>query len=269
MRLKKKIIKSILFLLIFMLGINFTAAESQIGMPEAKVLPMGLLSYSIPQTMILGQSYIIAIEVSPLDPIEMGSNPDRYEKIQRININPTVSTELIGDNFEIIHLNEKNQIIMQNTSTQWFYNIIPLEPGKQTISVKLYYNIARGIGENETFVIPSIPVQVIAEPDQPLAQNFLKNFWYFTFLFLIPIIIYFGRILRKHPLKELLGQEKVDEKKYFKSPELNEIEVVRALTKLENDVNWIKQLVFASWTVIVLGIVAAIVKLIIEYVLAG
>jgi len=45
-------------------------------------------------------------------------------------------------------------------------------------------------------------------------------------------------------LRRVFGFEKVDEKKYWKSPELNEIEVVKDIVKLQTDMNWVKRILW-------------------------
>jgi hypothetical protein len=45
-------------------------------------------------------------------------------------------------------------------------------------------------------------------------------------------------------LRRIFGFEKVDERKYWKSPELNEIQVVRDIVKLQTDMNWVKRIIW-------------------------
>jgi len=44
--------------------------------------------------------------------------------------------------------------------------------------------------------------------------------------------------------RRVFGFEQVDEKKYWKSPELNEVEVVGDIIKLQTDMNWIKRIIW-------------------------
>jgi hypothetical protein len=61
-------------------------------------------------------------------------------------------------------------------------------------------------------------------------------------------------------LIRIFGKKKIDKRRYFKSPELNEVEVVKTLTKLETDVDWIKKLVWF----IIMTILGILIKFVYE-----
>ncbi|RKZ02337.1 MAG: hypothetical protein DRQ10_00165 [Candidatus Hydrothermota bacterium] len=176
-------------------------------------LPVGQIMFNPPEKMRVGKKERIEVRVSRSlsEDLTRDLKGSGVPQVETVKVSALMKVRLLGDAFEIIPLNEEEQIVTRSGFTQWAWDVTPLQPGRHelhlVVSVKL--RIA-GVEKLRDYPVIDRTVYVEVNPGYAI-KNFLRKNW--RWLLTAIIIPFGGKWLRdwKKRRKERKKAEKEDE----------------------------------------------------------
>ncbi len=161
----------------------------------------GLIAYTVPNKMIVGQSYSVKIRITKENnktilivgdrKIPIIDDDNSVVNIESINISPIMSANLIvnKNSFIIDTLSTEYQNISQRGYTEWSWNIIPIKSGNNLLKL----NVKIRIKEDGEISYKDI---VVFDKKIPIQSNirfsiitWIREYWQWFFAaILIPLI---------------------------------------------------------------------------------
>lgn len=131
---------------------NIVKEKKVITKPKEEVRPKGLIAYSVPNQMEVGQEYSVKVRISKQNDkavllvgdreIPISDNLDSV-KVESIIVSPIMSASLLSskEDFEITPLSTDIQNIEENGYTEWEWNVSPLQGGENNLKLNVKIRI--------------------------------------------------------------------------------------------------------------------------------
>lgn len=196
-RYKLLAFSSFLTTIIFFLLLTSFDVKNEIRQNIVDGLVKGKMAYKIPDSMKIDENYpaVVTISKSLNDSILLSSLDTTNFVKQEIRIASRVKVLLLDettDNFKIVPLNSDEQLVDDSTNTIWKWNVVPTEPGKNKLVVRVSVKVLDKLGENYKDIPVFERTIVVTSTLQKTVWHFLKEYWiYLTFgltIILIPLI---------------------------------------------------------------------------------
>lgn len=146
---------------------------------ELKRLPVGRILFNPPETMKLGTTERIEARISQDSNTNLvASLKGRgVPKIEEIKVSELMKVRLSGHNFQIISLNEENQIIGPSGFTEWAWNVTPEKSGKQALHLHVTLRIRLPFGEErKDHPVVDRELVVLVNPIYSM-KSFVVRYW--------------------------------------------------------------------------------------------
>jgi hypothetical protein len=126
--------------------------NEKFGQPKQEVRPRGLIAYSVPDQMEVGQEYSVKVRISKQNDktvllvgdreIPISDNLDSV-KVESITVPPVMSASLLSSkkDFEITPLSTDIQNIDDEGYTEWAWSVSPLQGGENNLKLNVKIRI--------------------------------------------------------------------------------------------------------------------------------
>lgn len=173
-------------------------------------MDLGNIVFSVPQKMSLDERKTITLVLSPNKSfqeiiVESFNNDENFESFE-IKISDKMEAKLAGSGFSITEVTPSQQVVSSKVSTEWKWEVKPLESGK----LNLYLTINAIISVNNETSFRSLKTfSKVIEIDVKLTKRILSFFksnwqWMWTTI-LLPIGFYFWKKRKRIPEKRKIG----------------------------------------------------------------
>jgi hypothetical protein len=177
--------------------------EKVITKTKKEVRPKGLIAYSVPNEMQVGEEYSVKVRISKQNDktvllvgdreIPISDNLDDV-KIESITISPIMSASLLSSKkyFDITSLSTDIQNIEENGYTEWSWNIIPLQDGENNLKLNVKIRIKED-GNNyfKDITIFERKIKVKSNIGNNIKDFIFNNWEWFMSIIFIPLIQWF------------------------------------------------------------------------------
>jgi len=126
--------------------------ENEILQPKKEVRPKGLIAYSVPNEMQVGEEYSVKVRISKQNDktvllvgdreIPISDNLEEV-KVESITVSPVMSASLLSSkkDFEITPLSTDIQNIDDEGYTEWAWSVSPLQGGENNLKLNVKIRI--------------------------------------------------------------------------------------------------------------------------------
>ena len=189
----------------------------EIVIPQIKeeVRPKGLIAYSVPSEMQVGDDYLVKVRISKQNnrtvllvgdrEIPISDNLEGV-KVESITVSPIMSASLLSNkkDFEITSLSTDIQNIEENGYTEWSWSVIPLQGGENNLKLNVKIRIKEdGNDYYKDITVFERKIKVKSNLGSSIKDFVLNNWEWFMGAIFIPIFQWFW----------LLWKRKKEEKK--------------------------------------------------------
>ena len=181
------------------LDLNAILAEAMNQLPEGRML------FNPPQAMSLGEKVrvelrVLRVEEGVPEPVveatlKPGLRGPGTPLVEPLKVGTSMKAKLSGDGFDVVPLNEEEQIVAGDRFTQWAWDVTAIESGQKelnlTVTVKV---IVEEVGEKgRDLPVMTRTVQVRINPVYSI-KEFLSAYWQFLATALVlPIVAWAWR----------------------------------------------------------------------------
>jgi hypothetical protein len=163
-------------------------------------LPKGTLKFTPPKEMVLYEKKRIQVQISKRQQQEfMAKAKAEGNIIDSVTVSDIMTVKLMGEDFEIIPLDDEEQGVTEQGYTQWEFDITPKESGTLDLYVKagIVYAVP-GLGlTKKSFPVYERRIEVHASPVKRFASFMTERWEFLITTFLIPALSWgYSRIRR-------------------------------------------------------------------------
>jgi hypothetical protein len=146
---------------------------------EINDLPLGQILFNPPKEMKVGQTERIVVRISQNLHINLLENL-RGKGLPEISIEKVGSfmkVKLTGESFKVKAFNEEGQLVLDNSITEWAWDVLPLKSGAKKLHLLISVRIKLSFGEEKKdFPIIDKDVKVNVNPIYTV-KYFISNNW--------------------------------------------------------------------------------------------
>ena len=189
--------------------------EKSVVQTKEEVRPKGLIAYSVPSEMQVGNDYLIKVRISKQNDrtvllvgdreIPISDNLEDV-KVESITVSPIMSASLLSSkrDFEITTLSTEIQNIDDEGYTEWSWSVIPLQGGENNLKLNVKIRIQEeGKDYYKDITVFERKIKVKSNLGSSIKDFVLNNWEWFMGAIFIPIFQWFW----------LLWKRKKEEKK--------------------------------------------------------
>lgn len=173
-------------------GINWT----KIIQEEIEKLPTGQVLFNVPTSMKTGQKERIEVRISQdlNEDIAKNLKGRGIPEIEISKVGNFMKVKLSGDPFKIIPLNEEEQIVAEDTFTEWAWDVVPLKSKTQVLHFHVTIRLKiEGSEEKRDYPVIDKEVDVKVNPIYSTKVFAVNNWKWILMSLIIPLA---GWILR-------------------------------------------------------------------------
>lgn len=176
---------------------------------QKEVRPKGLIAYSVPSEMEVGNDYSVKVRISKQNDktvllvgdreIPISDNLDSV-RVETITVSPIMSASLLSSkkDFEITPLSTEIQNIDQDGYTEWEWNVIPLQDGENSLKLNVKIRIKEdGNDYYKDITVFQRKIKVKSNLGSSI-KDFISNNWeWFMGVIFIPLFQWFWLLWKR------------------------------------------------------------------------
>lgn len=168
-------------------------------------LSKGTLKFTPPKEMVLYEKKRIQVQISKRQQQEfMAKAIAEGNTIDSVAVSDIMTVKLLGEDFEIVPLDDEEQGVTEQGYTQWEFDINPKESGTLDLYVKagIVYAVP-GLGmTKKSFPVYERKIEVHASPVKRFASFMTERWEFLISTFLIPVLSWGYSRIRKSRAKK-------------------------------------------------------------------
>lgn len=183
----------------------------EILIPQSKeeVRPKGLIAYSVPSEMQVGDDYLVKVRISKQNDrtvllvgdreIPISDNLEEV-KVESITVSPIMSASLLSSkrDFEITTLSTEIQNIDDEGYTEWSWSVIPLQGGENNLKLNVKIRIQEeGKDYYKDITVFERKIKVKSNLGSSIKDFVLNNWEWFMGAIFIPIFQWFWLLWKR------------------------------------------------------------------------
>jgi len=174
-----------------------------------EVRPRGLIAYSVPNEMQVGDDYLVKVRISKLNDrtvllvgdreIPISDNLEDV-KVESITVSPIMSASLLSSkrDFEITTLSTEIQNIDDEGYTEWSWSVIPLQGGENNLKLNVKIRIQEeGKDYYKDITVFERKIKVKSNIGSSIKDFIFKNWEWFMGVVFIPIFQWFWLLWKR------------------------------------------------------------------------
>jgi len=163
----------------------------QLLQKEIDKLTLGTLLFNIPHVMRIGVRERIEVRIAKnfTEGINLNLKGRGVPELEQIKIGTFMKVRLSGESFEINKLNEEEQIILQDSYTEWAWDVLPTKTGEQFLHLHITIRVKiPNIEEKKDYPVIDNKVQVQVNTLYSVKQFAIKYWKWLLTTIVIPFI---------------------------------------------------------------------------------
>jgi hypothetical protein len=174
-----------------------------------EVRPKGLIAYSVPSEMQVGDDYLVKVRISKQNDrtvllvgdreIPISDNLEEV-KVESITVSPIMSASLLSSkrDFEITTLSTEIQNIDDEGYTEWSWSVIPLQGGENNLKLNVKIRIQEeGKDYYKDITVFERKIKVKSNLGSSIKDFVLNNWEWFMGAIFIPIFQWFWLLWKR------------------------------------------------------------------------
>jgi hypothetical protein len=187
--------------------------ETLIIQPK-EVRPRGLIAYSVPTEMEVGDDYLVKVRISKKDDrtvllvgdreIPISDNLEDV-RVESITVSPIMSASLLSSkrDFEITSLSTEIQNIDDEGYTEWSWSVIPLQGGENNLKLNVKIRIQEeGKDYYKDITVFERKIKVKSNLGSSIKDFIFKNWEWFMGVIFIPLFQWFWLLWKRRKEKK-------------------------------------------------------------------
>lgn len=176
---------------------------------QKEVRPKGLIAYSVPSEMQVGEEYSVKVRISKQNDktvllvgdreIPISDNLDSV-RVETITVSPIMSASLLSSkkDFEITPLSTEIQNIDQDGYTEWEWNVIPLQDGENSLKLNVKIRIKEdGNDYYKDITVFQRKIKVKSNLGSSIKDLISNNWEWFMGVIFIPLFQWFWLLWKR------------------------------------------------------------------------
>jgi hypothetical protein len=162
-----------------------SAADALARLSEGRIL------FNPPARMVRGHSERVEVRITSSPDLDLeagllGTGPAREEPIR---VGLTMTVELLGSAFEILSLNEKEQLVPPGDFAQWAFDVTPTRSGLNRLTVRSSVRVqVDGVTAVRDIPVLDRQIEVRSDPELALRTFLEKNWQFIASAVLLPLL---------------------------------------------------------------------------------
>jgi hypothetical protein len=173
--------------------------EKVITQTKKEIRPSGLIAYSVPNEMQVGEDYLVKVRISKQNDktvllvgdreIPISDNLEDV-RVESITVSPIMSASLLSSkrDFEITSLSTEIQNIDDEGYTEWSWSVIPLQGGENNLKLNVKIRIQEeGKDYYKDITVFERKIKVKSNLGSSIKDFIFKNWEWFMGVIFIPL----------------------------------------------------------------------------------
>ena len=179
-----------------------------------EIRPRGLIAYSVPTEMEVGDDYLVKVRISKKDDrtvllvgdreIPISDNLEDV-RVESITVSPIMSASLLSSkrDFEITSLSTEIQNIDDEGYTEWSWSVIPLQGGENNLKLNVKIRIQEeGKDYYKDITVFERKIKVKSNLGSSIKDFIFKNWEWFMGVIFIPLFQWFWLLWKRRKEKK-------------------------------------------------------------------
>jgi hypothetical protein len=180
----------------------------------SEIRPRGLIAYSVPTEMEVGDDYLVKVRISKKDDrtvllvgdreIPISDNLEDV-RVESITVSPIMSASLLSSkrDFEITSLSTEIQNIDDEGYTEWSWSVIPLQGGENNLKLNVKIRIQEeGKDYYKDITVFERKIKVKSNLGSSIKDFIFKNWEWFMGVIFIPLFQWFWLLWKRRKEKK-------------------------------------------------------------------
>jgi len=190
-------------------NVRKTEVKNEKSVQLKEVRPKGLIAYSVPSYMQVGEEYLVKVRISKQNnrtvllvgdrEIPISDNLESV-KVESITVSPIMSASLLSSkrDFEITTLSTEIQNIDDEGYTEWSWSVIPLQGGENNLKLNVKIRIQEeGKDYYKDITVFERKIKVQSNLGSSIKDFVLNNWEWFMGAIFLPIFQWFWLLWKR------------------------------------------------------------------------